>query len=939
MKQYFLLFFSLICLSSQAEDLQINEIMSSNIDCYFVDHDFPDSWIELYNPTNTTIDLYHYYLGTNLDLTKAYRFTTHKNISAQSYLVISCDKQGSKLHTDFNLNTSEEGQLYLFNPDGTLIDQLAYPEMIMPNVAYGRKTKNSDEWGWEITPTPTKSNTGKLTNIFLPQPVFSREGQIASESFTLKLSLPQNTLPEDTKIYYTVDGSEPTTASASGKAVSLTISKSTTVRAKLISAEAISGQSTTHSYIFHKRKTSLPIVSIVTDESYLYSDDKGILSSNITDGQENYTYDWRRPINIEYFDNKSGSSADINQICETAVSGQNSRKYLQKSLKVYAKKRFGKSKLKHKYFWTEKTNVKSVKSLVLRNGGNNADHARINDAFVQKLFGSNCPNLDYQAYSPVITFINGQYRGLYELRERSNDDYVESNYPEIKDYYMATEASLLSSDTERKNNTFKELYNLYTNNNTKYDQLAAFIDIDNFRDALIAEIFATNHDFPHNNISIWRPEGGKWRWILKDLDFFAALSTTPASFDMIKYLTGTANQTDEEYSFATRANTKQAAKLYKKMLSMPDFYNNFIDAFSVYLGDFLKPQYSLALLESMQEEIEDEIEDTFSTYNWHTTQFYSKLNRLKTYTKERPRYIYQHLADYYSLGTVIPMSINTQGNKICMNENKLQTSYFDGAYFSDRKLRLNSESYALGWKMVTYRRDNKNKMVKNSTEFTFEQSDITLELKNYANCDSVVFSLISIDPGTITHTITIREAGWATLCVPFSFQIPSGMKVYTAQNIDVNSQCLILEPVTTSVANKPYLVNGKAGNYTISGNYTASTNPLTNGLLVGTTADTYAPINTYVLQYIDNTIGFFHVSKENKILIPALHAYLTSGNIEQQGPIRIPAETETNTIHNITNKNNISNIRYSLFGLPCDETSSGFKISQQIDGTFRVEYE
>lgn len=937
MKHYILLFFSLICISLRAEDLLLNEIMPSNIDCYFVDHDFPDSWVELYNPTNTTIDLYHYYLGTKADMTKAYRFTTHKTISAKSYLVIPCDKLSNKLHTDFNLNTSEEGQLYLFSSDGTLIDQLVYPEMIIPNVAYGRKTKDSDEWGWEITPTPAKSNTGKLTTAFLPQPVFSREGQIANESFTLKLSLPQEALPEDTKIYYTVDGSEPTTTSTSGKAISLTINQTTTVRAKLISEEAISGRATTHSYIFHKRKTTLPIVSIATEESFLYGDDTGILSSNTTDGQENYKYDWRRPINFEYFANKTSSSAAINQICETAVSGQNSRKYLQKSLKVYAKKRFGKSKLKHKYFWTEKTNVKSVKSLVLRNGGNNADHARINDAFVQKLFGLNCPNLDYQAYSPVIAFINGKYRGLYELRERSNDDYVDSNYPEITDYYMATEASLLSSDTERKNNTFKELYNLYTNNNTKYEHLAALIDIDNFRDALIAEIFATNHDYPHNNISMWRPEGGKWRWILKDLDFFAATSTTLASFDMIKYLTGTAKTTDYEYSFATRTNTKQAAKLYKKMLSMPDFYNNFLDAFSVYLGDFLKPQYSLALLESMQEEIEDEIEDTFSTYNWYSAQFYSKLNRLKTYTKERPRYIYQHLADYYSLGTVIPMSINPLGNEIRMNGNKLQTSYFDGAYFSDRKLRLNSDSYTLGWKMVTYRRDNKNKMVKNPTEFTFEQSAITLELKNYANCDSAVFSLISIDPGTITHTISIGEAGWATLCVPFSFQIPSGINVFTAQNIDVNSQCLLLEPVTTSVANKPYLINGKAGNYTISGNYSASNNPLTNGLLIGTIKDTYAPANTYVLQCKDNTIGFFHVSKDNSIFIPAFHAYLATDNIEKQGPIHIPAEE--NTIHNIKNDNNISRIRFSLFGLPCDKTSSGFKISQQKDGSFRVEYE
>lgn len=937
MKRIILLLLSLCSYFSQAENLQFNEIMPSNIDCYFIDHDFPDSWIELYNPTSSAIDLYHYYLGTDEDLSTAYRFSTHTTISAKGYLVIPCDKQGSNLHTDFNLNTDKEGQIYLFDANGTCIDILSYPEMIAPNVAFGRKDIKSNDWGWEVTPTPKKANAGVLTNTLLPHPTFSTEGKPLEKSVTLTISLPQETIPADSKIFYTTDGSEPTSSSASGTNISLTLSESTVVRAKLMSSEAVSPRAKTHSFIFHNRETQLPIVSIATNDDYLYSSDMGILSSAKTDGQENYNYDWRRPLNIEYFRNSSSESADINQICETAVSGCNSRSYAQKSLKVYAKKRFGKSKLKHKYFWAEKESVKSVKSLVLRNGGNNANHARINDAFLQRLFGWSCSSLDYQSYSPVIVYINGQYRGEYELRERSNDDFVESNYPEVSDYYMATEASLLSSNSERSSNTFDVLYNLYTKNNTTYAQLAELIDIDNFRDALIAEMFATNHDYPHNNVSMWRPEDGKWRWILKDLDFFAASSSTPASFNMLKYMTGTVTTSDPEYTLATRSTTKQAVKLYKKMLSLPEFYNNFIDAFSTYLGDFLKPQYSQALIEEMVQEIEDEIEDTFATYSWSTSQFYSKINRLKTYSRERPRYIYQHIADHFSLGSVIPMSLDAQENEVSINGFFLNTGSFDGAYYSNRQLLLNSGSTTKGWKMTTYKRNSNNKMIKNSTEVTFDQSEISLELKNYANCDSVVFSLISITPSTISHSLTIGEGEWATLCVPFSFQIPSALAVYSVVMIDPTTHCLVLEPVSTPIANKPYLINGIAGNYTISGIYTTASSPLVNGLLTGTDANTYAPANSYVLQYLNNTIGFYHVSEDNVIPVPSYHAYLTTDVLEQQGPIRIP--DEGTAIIQIKNQRETTNSRYTLFGQPLDKKTSGFNLIKQTNGSFRVEYE
>ena len=45
------------------------------------------------------------------------------------------------------------------------------------------------------------------------------------------------------------------------------------------------------------------------------------------------------------------------------------------------------------------------------------------------------------------------------------------------------------------------------------------IDIENFIIYQVAQIYFDNTDWPGNNIKFWRPENGKWKWILYDTDF------------------------------------------------------------------------------------------------------------------------------------------------------------------------------------------------------------------------------------------------------------------------------------------------------------------------------------------------------------------------------------------------------------------------------------
>ena len=433
-----------------ATDLCFNEIMQSNVYALQLEHDFPDSWIELYNPTETTIVLDNYYIGTSNSISSAYQIP-NASIKAKGYLIILCDKKGENLHTNFRLESVNPGSIYLFNESGILIDQLSYPAMPAPNIAYGRASDGAEEWGWEIRTTPGKSNAGGLSTILLPDPKFNIDGQIMSSAKTIKITIPEGDYPEDTRIYYTTNGAEPTKSSSNNTSVSISVKKTTIIRAKLISSSALTRPSITNSYIFHPRSTNLPIISIATNNNYLYSDTLGILAWAKVDGISNYMYNWRRPVNSEYL--VKGDNRWFCQIGETAVSGNTTRGFEQKSLKVYANKRFGTNRF-NGTFWKDKPNVTETKSFVMRNGGDNCGEARINDGMIQRLFGTHASDIDYQAYSPIIVYINGNYKGIYGMRERVDEDFVESNYDGLEEIYTATHESYGLESNERATSSF-----------------------------------------------------------------------------------------------------------------------------------------------------------------------------------------------------------------------------------------------------------------------------------------------------------------------------------------------------------------------------------------------------------------------------------------------------------------------------------------------------
>ena len=720
----------------------INELMQSNVDFMMVNHDFPDSWVELYNGSIKTVDVKDYRIGSTDVYEDAYPLSASAvDLQPGEYLTLYCDKTtDTPFHYNFNLDAGK-GKLFLFDDTGAIVDSVIYKKMPAPNVAFGRVTDGSEEWQYELTPTPGAPNNSVGSDEVLPEPLFSVEGHVMKNGpETITISMPEG-VPEDTRIYLTTDGSEPTWESPSNTLFTLNIDKSTVVRAKLLSHEMLPIRSTTHSYIFHPRATTLPIVCIATDDPFLFSSEEGIFSDESTDGIPNYKYDWRRPANFEYFRTTADTTV-FNQCGEMAIGGNFSRSMPQKSIKCYAKNRFGKKNFKGS-FWRDKPEVTKVKSFMLRNGGTNCLRARIEDEAIQKFFGTNIDEIDWQAYEPVIVYINGVYKGIYGFRERSNEDNVASNH-DIDDDEVET-ANANEYVYPQTNTSFYDFYTLYHRNDVSYEEMAAAMNTENFMNVFIGECYASNTDYPHHNVNMWKQKGveNKWNWILYDLDM---VFTHDASWDMFKYMLGTDNPDDEEYASSNVQKVVKARTLYEKMMSFPEFRNRFLASYATYLGDFLRSDVCKPIIKEMYDEIVDEIAPTYAAYDNMSTldKFKNRVNRLWTYVNDRPAQVYQQMADYFALGNVIPVSILNDiddSRSISVCGIPLRTGMFQGSWFTQFPLSIEAtDDPSTGWTMVVTHADG------SESTYIFDIPKIQPSLALCALGDSITF--IATEAGT-----------------------------------------------------------------------------------------------------------------------------------------------------------------------------------------------
>jgi len=704
--RFLLLFFTLITYEF-AYSLQINEVMQSDLHSVIDDlNEIPDSWVELYNETSSPINLKGYAIGQTPQYSSSYVIQDSLIIESNGYVLLYCDKENKGVHTNFRLNSDEYGELYLFDSTSNIVDFLAIPAMPAPDISYG-KIKETDTWSYFREASPNRSNDGVYSDYVLSKVKFSKKGGVYTEPVVLKLSLDKDDeeLSGKVQIRYTIDGSEPTDSSALFPD-SLFIDKTVVIRAKTFSDSLISKPSKTQSYIFLNRKMTLPVFSIAVDSSYLWDDEIGILADGtyhqnhpekkpeyVMKGNDttNFTFSWKRPINVEYF-SKPNSESEINQICEMNLGGRSSRFQERKSFVLHANKRFGTKRFSGS-FWDEKPNVTKEKTLYLRNGGGDFPRAQIRDGLEQQSFAKHV-DLDWQAFQTVIVYVNGVYWGLLNLREKATEDYVWANYNHIENIDYVKNHSLDYGDPTEWNRFVK----LYSSDTTSYETMCKELDVNEFLNYFALESLYNNIDFPGNNNKCWRQQGSghKWRFLACDLDYTMGL-TNLVSYDFayLNYILRVS-----PYESAIGQNTKKGSMLFQKMMSYEVFKNAYIDRMSVYMATFVSPANFNKELQTFVDEVKEEAPYYFvDVLNRSTNSFENACNYKKIWMKNRVPFMYKHIGEFFSLGEPISLKIKNVGSKdsIFFNDIPLYENSFDGSYYANRQIRLTQKNVSNSW--------------------------------------------------------------------------------------------------------------------------------------------------------------------------------------------------------------------------------------------------
>ena len=466
----------------------------------------------------------------------------------------------------------------------------------------------------------------------------------------------------------------------------------------------------TRSYIKTNNKYTLPVISIVGDKRFFTDPLIGFdcegdgTNGALGNGQSqprNYNQDWDRPANFSYL-SPEGEML-FNQDVNISASGGYTRSQQFRSFKLKSNKIFdGQNRFDYPFF-PQKPYIRN-KVLLIRNGGNDywRNQARFMDPALETVIQRSGIDLDVQSYVPVIEYVNGQLRGVLNMREPNNDKFADANWGYDDEELDAFENAEVKNGTDE---IIKRIFELgrTASDATSYEELKTLLDIDEYTNYMAVTFFLYNDDWPDNNIKAYRSQkDGRYRFVSFDLDyaFKGCWDNSVANpFDNF------AKFKDDKTAPRTNQN-KEFVNLFLNLLNNDEYRKKFIDTFCLIGGSVFEPNRASEIVDELLDTVQPmcQLMRQQGINDGHNPQ--NAANMIKSNLKGRSATMTNYLKAFKSMQLesttrqAVTLATNITGAHIYVNDIDVPYADFNGHLFAPVKLSAKAPAgYRFaGWK-------------------------------------------------------------------------------------------------------------------------------------------------------------------------------------------------------------------------------------------------
>jgi hypothetical protein len=491
-------------------------------------------------------------------------------------------------HTNFKLRTGEP--LILSKIDNSLTDVIALNENLRHGLSMGYSPSNYNSICYYDTPTPGLSNESSLCYSGIEDdPIFTMPSGWYDDDIDVAI---QNA-NSDVIVKFTHNGDEPGNNDLNYSSP-FSLSETSIISAKAFSTSNNLPSSTSDAiYMINEQQSGLNVFSVITDSLNLWDWETGIYvlgdnaSSEYPYFGSNFWQPWSKKSRLKYFD--SNGILKSEETIDLEIHGGWSRAEPQKSFRLDFKNQY--SGLFDHPIMNNKSTISSFNNLNLRNGGQHVWSDKLQDAIISNI--ARGTNISYSSWEPAILYLNGDFWGIYGVREKIDEHYVENNFavPSESVDLMNT-FEVLNGEGFSFHSDAEQILNLDPESDGFVNAFGSVFDLDSYIDYFVFETFTQNSDWigifwNANNMKLFRSDqlDGKWRYAMYDMDASYGYFGAGLSDNYIEYARNPGFENDHSMIFDHVLENNEFKCLfvnrYADLLNTnfrQDYFNNVVDS-------------------------------------------------------------------------------------------------------------------------------------------------------------------------------------------------------------------------------------------------------------------------------------------------------------------------------------------------------------------------